>query len=298
MSFLRQLRRLLEDPPPEFIFEVSEAGISVTRHSGGGNIDFHPLPSGVLSVSPLVDNVLQPDTLAWQVKSILPPTNSKKRRKVAIILPDYCSRLTVLDFDSFPKDPAEQNTLVRFRVKKSVPFDVDSAAVAYHVQPRPGSKTLDVVVVVTALEIIARYEAPFRAAGLQPGLVTISAVSALNLVPATEGPLVYAKLAGRVITVSVVEAGALKMVRCLELSELNHAEFFTILMPTIAYMEDELKRRPEKVIVSGFGDMDPHEIMSWEQELGVPVEALRSRFGLAGQNNAGLLGYLEGEMVN
>ena len=36
----------------------------------------------------------------------------------------------------------------------------------------------------------------------------------------------------------------------------------------------------------------------WEQELGVPVEILRSRFGLAGQNNAGLLGYLEGEMVN
>jgi hypothetical protein len=30
-----------------------------------------------------------------------------------------------------------------------------------------------------------------------------------------------------------------------------------------------------------------------EQELGVPIETLRSRFGLAGQNNAGLLGYLE-----
>ena len=97
----------------------------------------------------------------------------------------------MLDFDSFPKDPAEQNTLVRFRVKKSVPFDVDSAAVAYHVQPRPGSKTLDVVVVVTALEIIARYEAPFRAAGLQPGLTPcgVGLITGSNLAPGVTDPL-------------------------------------------------------------------------------------------------------------
>lgn len=298
MSLLHQLRHLLEDPPPEYLFEISEAGISWTRRRAAEAPGFQPLPAGVLSVSPLHDNVLEPETFARSVRSIVPPAQGKKRRKAAVILPDYCSRLTVLDFDTFPKDPAEQNTLVRFRVKKSVPFDVDSAAVGYHLQPRPGGngKKLDVVVVVTALEIIARYEAPFRAAGLHPGLVTVSSISALSLVPKNAtGLSVFAKLAGRVLTVSVVEAGAVKLVRCVELPEVSQPEIFGILMPTIAYMEDEFARRPDKVLLSGFGDMDAGTKASWEQELGVTMEALRSRFGQAGQNNAGLLGYLEAE---
>jgi type IV pilus assembly protein PilM len=252
----------------------------------------------VLNVSPLHDNVVEPEMLAREVRSIVPPAPGKKRRKAAVILPDYCSRLTVLDFDSFPKDPAEQNTLVRFRVKKTVPFDVDSAAVGYHVQTRGGSngKKLDVVVVVTALEIVARYEAPFRAAGLHPGLVTVSTLSALSLVPAAPPALyVVAKLAGRVLTVSVVEAGALKLVRCVELPDITPAEIFAILIPTIAYMEDELERRPDRVLLSGFGEQDLATKAEWEGELGVPVDVLRSRFGIASQSNAGLLGYLEAE---
>lgn len=298
MSLLHRLRHLLEDPPPEYLFEISESGISWTRRHADGAPGFQPLPPGVLSISPLHDNVLEPETFARQVRAIVPPTQGKKRRKAAVILPDYCSRLTVLDFDSFPKDPAEQNTLVRFRVKKSVPFDVDSAAVGYHLQPRHGSsgKKLDVLVVVTALEIIARYEAPFRAAGLHPGMVTVSSLSALSLVPKdAPGLTVFAKLAGRVLTASVVESGAVKLVRCVELPEVTQPEIFGILMPTIAYMEDEFARRPDKVLLSGFGEMDPATKTAWEQELGVPMEALHSRYGLAGQNNAGLLGYLEAE---
>ena len=40
----------------------------------------------------------------------------KKRREAALILPDYCARVAVLDFDSFPADPKEQLSLVRFRL--------------------------------------------------------------------------------------------------------------------------------------------------------------------------------------
>lgn len=296
MALMDQIRGVLRDPAPEFVFELSEAGISHTRHGASGAIGFQPLPAGVLNISPLHDNVLEPETLAQIVRSIVPPVQGKKRRKAAVILPDYCSRLTVLDFDTFPKDPAEQSTLVRFRVKKTVPFDVDSAAVSYHVQPRtgPSAAAVDVVVVVAALEIVARYEAPFRAAGLHPGLVTVSAVSALSLVPPNpEGPQVLAKLGGRVLTVSVMDGEAVKLVRCVELPEVNQSEVFAILMPTLAYMEDELGHKPAKVLLSGFGEADIDMKSGWEQELGVPIETLRSRFGLAGQNNAGLLGYLE-----
>ena len=74
----------------------------------------------------------------------------------------------MLDFDEFPSDRKEQLSLVRFRVRKSIPFDVESAAVSYWPQPAGGKKQ-DVVVVIAPLEIVSRYEAPFRAAGLAPG---------------------------------------------------------------------------------------------------------------------------------
>jgi Tfp pilus assembly PilM family ATPase len=71
---------------------------------------------------------------------------------------------------------------VRFRVKKTVPYDVETAKVQYFVQQRTGqSKKYDVVVGLIPMDIVARYEAPFRAAGLQPGLVTTSALAALGL---------------------------------------------------------------------------------------------------------------------
>ena len=88
--------------------------------------------------------------------------------------------MAVLDFDNFPSDAKEQLALIRFRLRKSVPFDVESAAISYFVQPAEGKK-FDVVVVVAPLEVVSRYEAPFRAAGMNPGLVTTSSLAALNL---------------------------------------------------------------------------------------------------------------------
>ena len=120
---------------------------------------------------------------------------------MALILPDYSTRISVLDFDSFPTDAKEQLALVRFRLKRSVPFDVESAAVSYWAQTGEKGK-MDVVVVMAPLEIVSRYEAPFRAAGMNPGLVTTSSLAALELAPEA-GLSVIAKLTGHVLTVMV-----------------------------------------------------------------------------------------------
>jgi len=69
-----------------------------------------------------------------------------------VILPDFAARMAVLDFSQFPADPDEQRALVRFRMKKTVPFDVDAAAVSCLVQPRPeGTKEVDVLATLVSL---------------------------------------------------------------------------------------------------------------------------------------------------
>jgi type IV pilus assembly protein PilM len=163
MSLVDTLKGVLQEPPPAMAFEVSEAGIAAARIGARAELDFYPLKAGTLAVSPLKENVLDPDEFTMAVRAVANSQTSRKRKDVALILPDFCTRMAVIDFDSFPSDPKEQASLVRFRVRRSVPFDVDSAAMSYFAQPAAGKK-VDVVVVMAPLEIVARYEAPFRSA--------------------------------------------------------------------------------------------------------------------------------------
>jgi type IV pilus assembly protein PilM len=291
MSLLDSLMPLLQDPPPSMVFELSEAGVAVARLGPKTELDFRPLKAGVLALSPLKDNVMMPDELSLAVREMAPRNGKNKRRDVALILPDYSVRVAVLDFDTLPSDPKEQIALIRFRVRKSVPFDVESAAISYYAQPGEGKK-FDVVVVMAPLEVISRYEAPFRAAGLNPGLVTTSALAALNLVEAG-GITVVAKVSGGVLTVMVLEQGRLKLVRCLEVHADDIAEIGADLYPTFIYVEDNFGAKAERLLLCGFGERMEVARSQFHGELGVEVEPVRSPLTTPGENDAGLLGYLK-----
>lgn len=282
MSILHTISRLVKDPPPEHAFEISEAGIS---YAHGAETGFEKFPPDTIAVSPSADNVLRPEAVASMIGRIAPASGAKKRRRAAVILPDYAARVTVLDFDSFPSVAAEQLPLVKFRIKKTIPFDIESAAVSYYVQPSSGSKKVEVLAVTMAFDIVARYEALFRAAGFHPGEVTTSSLAALNLYRG-DGVAVVAKLSGQVLTVTVLSGGTIKLFRCVKLEGLDDAELLAILHPTFAYVEDELASPVRKLILCGF----PHGVPA---ELKCETEPLRSRIGAPGEFNAGLLGYLE-----
>ncbi|MDQ6677960.1 MAG: hypothetical protein M3Z09_11750, partial [Acidobacteriota bacterium] len=213
----------MQDPPPEFAFEISEQCIAMARTRAAAALTFQDLPSGVISASPLRDNVLQPEAFAQAAMALVPTQTGRKRRTAALILPDYSARVSVLDFDSFPEKAEDQEALIRFRTRKSVPFDIDSAALSYWRQNSPGGASHEVVVALTPAEIITRYEAPFRAAGIHPGLITVSPLAALELVP-NDGISVVAKVNGHVLTVMVTHGGILRLIRSLELTEFSLSE--------------------------------------------------------------------------
>ena len=282
MSFLNQITHLVKDPPPSHLFELSEAGIAFAH---AGQAIFQPIEAGTLVASPVADNLLRGDAVSSMIERLAPMNGPKKRRPAAVILPDYAARVTVLDFDSFPSSADEQLSLVRFRVKKTIPFDIDSAAVSYYVQPTSVSKKIEVVAVTVALEVIARYEALFRNTGFQPGVITTSSLAALNLYRG-DGIVVFAKLSGHVLSVAVIAGSTIKLFRCVVLEEASEEEILAILHPTFAYVEDELASPARKLILCGF----PHGA---PDSLHCEQEPLRSRFGSPGAFNAGLLGYME-----
>jgi hypothetical protein len=142
-----------------------------------------------------------------------------------------------------------------------------------------------VVAATVSLEVLARYEALFRAAGFQPGDVTVSALAALNLYRGNEGVDILAKLAGTSLTVMAVASGRLKLFRCLALEEASEDEIMLVLYPTFAYAEDELGSPARHLYLCGFENLPAG--------LPCPVEPLKGRLGAASAYNAGLFGYLE-----
>ena len=66
-----------------------------------------------------------------------------------------------------------------------------------------------------------------------------------------------------------------------------------VILPTLAYIEDELSTTPERILLCGLGIHGDRLAPGWGHEWKVPVEILRSRYGSPGPTNAGLLGYLE-----
>jgi type IV pilus assembly protein PilM len=297
MSFFTQISQLVADPAPGYVFELSEAGVAFAQPGQGRNTKeagFLAFPPATLAVSPVEDNILKPEAATAVLRNAAPQDGSKKRRPAALILPDYCARVNVLDFDSFPAAPEEQLALIRFRLKKTLPFDIDSAAVSYYAQPpqaaAAGAKEkIEVVAVIVALSVIARYEALFRSLNFHAGEVTTSALAALNLFSAPPGDSisVIAKLAGSVLTVMVMQGATLKLFRCVALDKVTEEEALAVLQPTFAYVEDELAAPVSQLILCGFRE-------GALPGLGGERGQLLSQLGTPGAYNAGLLGYLEG----
>ena len=118
----------LKDPPPEFVFEIASDGIAMSRTRPPAAPQYAALPAGVLVPSPFKDNVLDHDAFAHAVARLVPAATRRAQRTAALILPDNAMRLAVLDFESFPAKEEERLALVKFRLRKTLPFDVDEAA--------------------------------------------------------------------------------------------------------------------------------------------------------------------------
>ncbi len=299
MSIFDNIRRLVSNPPPGYVFEVSPGGIAYGSPGAPEVPGFRALNDGVLAISPLTDNIKDREVFEQGIRETFPrELSDKSPRPAVLILPDYATRLQILDFDTFPAKAEEQEALVRFRVKKTVPFDIETAAVSFHAQPpAKDSKKVEVVAVLVAYEILGRYEEPMRQAGYHPGLVTTSALATLNLIHSTELSLLV-KLAGKTLTILALDGSRIKMARCLELENLAEEEVLSVIYPTIAYMEDAFgtkssNGRPARIWLCGFGAESGDLAQRWSAELSIPFEILQSRYGTPGPHNSGVLGYME-----
>ena len=135
---------------------------------------------------------------------------------MTLIVPDAAVRVLLLDFDELPAKPAEALPVVRFRLKKLLPFDADDAAVSYQVMSA-SKDLLQVLAVAMPREVLADYESVVREAGFEPGAVLPSTLAALAGLPEGDAPLLVVNAGREGVTTAIVKAGVLLLHRTVDL---------------------------------------------------------------------------------
>jgi hypothetical protein len=130
-------------------------------------------------------------------------------------------------------------------------------------------------------------------AGYRVGLVMPSTIAALPLCNATQkGITLFAKSTGSTLAVLLIEQGRVRLVRSLDLTSEEDAVMPT-LQQTLAFAEDQIGEPVRRIVLAGFGEETDGLSYRIERSFGIHCEPLRSRFGAASRENAGVLGLLE-----
>lgn len=212
---------------------------------------FAPLPPGLLVPSLDEPNLREPEAVALAIRLALSEV-APRTRAVTLVLPDTLVRVFVLDFDSMPAKASEAVSVVRFRLRKMVPFDVEVAGVSYQILAQNESECKVLAAVVPG-PILAEYEAAVRGAGYEPGAVISSSLAALEAADATEGALA-ANLSARSITTTVTSGQDLLLYRTLDLPPdpaSRGAEIARAIAVAAAYFEDKLGAPPRRLYYAG-----------------------------------------------
>jgi type IV pilus assembly protein PilM len=184
---------------------VRSAAASAEGVSGGGSITAHRADGGVAERIELVSAVRKAlETVALRA------------REVTLVVPDAAVRVLLLDFDALPSRMEEALPVVRFRLKKLLPFDADGAAVSYQVMSS-AKGMVTVVAVAMPRDVLEEYEAVVRAAGFEPGAVLPSTLAALAGLPEEESPVLVVNAGLQGVTTAIVRGGVLLLHRTVDL---------------------------------------------------------------------------------
>jgi type IV pilus assembly protein PilM len=285
------VQRWLSDPPPDHFFEIGEYSLAGASYRNAREQKQAKLAERGLVASPSAPNMLKPQLY----RDALPRVAEAARGKAgtaALAIPDYAARMAILDFEQFPTSDTEAMALLRFRLRKSVPFHIEEAQLTYAVQLAEPKRT-EVLAVAIARPILEEYEAMLVEAGYRVGLVMPSSIAALPLCNATQkGITLLAKSTGSTLAVVLIEQGRVRLVRSLDLTSEEDA-VLPMLQQTLAFAEDQIGETVRRILLAGFGGETDALGYRIERDFGIHCEPLRSRLGMASRENAGVLGMLE-----
>ncbi|MFP5230170.1 MAG: hypothetical protein ACLGXA_21345 [Acidobacteriota bacterium] len=241
---------------PEVACEIRPEGVTAARSGkkpGEMVAAFAPLPEGAVAAGLKVPNLTDARAVRTAVESAL-ESLGVRGQEITLVVPDAAARVLLLDFDALPSKRQEALPVVRFRLRKMVPFDVETAAVSYQVMAQKDEQ-ISVLVTVMPRDVLEEYESVVREAGYEPGAVLPSTVAAAGAVPDDSATLMV-NLSGASVTTAVTQGSEMLLHRSMDLpleARAREEELAQAVITALAWYEDTLSRLPSTMFYSGPG---------------------------------------------
>jgi len=265
-------------PHPPLVVEIAEPHVAVARSGGKGgqleSVAMEALPAGALMPATLETNVVQPEVVRAALRKIFGrvPVHGAH---VALLVPDLVVRVFILPFDSLPRRAREALPLLRWRLKKSVPFDVEETTVSWMRQEaRAGG--LEIVTAVARQPIVREYEALIESLGARAGVVLSSTLATLPLLE-ERGATLLVRLCGKTLTTVIVRGAILCLYRSTEMRVDAAVESKALLdevFPAVAYYQDTWGETIDRARLSGFGAKENSLSYTLAEELRISAEPI------------------------
>ncbi len=242
---------------PRLACEVAADRVLAARASEPGTVD-------MCAASELAPGCVVPDLVEVNLRDrgrilesirLTLDSLSGRSRDVIAVLPDAAVRVVLLDFDSLPTKRDDAEGVVRFRLKKSLPFDIDKAKISYHAQTATTGVRLVAAVALTS--VIEDYESIFREAGYSPGVVLPSMLAALGAADA-DRPTLVVKVDARTIGIAILDKQQLLLFRNLENPRgvtISGEQLAEEVYPSIVFFQDTYHLNIERIFVAGLADV-------------------------------------------
>jgi hypothetical protein len=278
-EWVRRVARWLDAMPHAALaIELGPDRVAAARWSRTGSLDGYAvesLPVGALVPSAVEANLVNVAAVKAAFGAVCDRLRSRDE-DVALILPDTVIRVFVQHFEEFPRSAAEAEPMLRWKLKKSVPFEADETLISY-MRQAPRESGIDVVTALARLRIIREYESLAEGVALRPGVVMSSSLASISLLE-DDKPTLLARVSGSALTTAIVRRGVLCGYRCTELpaqgAKLTPQMLLEEVFPVAAYYQDTWQEAIQSVRVAGFGTRLAEFVRALEDEFRCEVRSL------------------------
>ena len=156
--------------------------VAVERQRDVATITGHatePLPPGALAPSLNAVNLANRDAVVAATRRVLAQVGQPTH--VVLVVPDTAAKVSLVRFEKVPGRAADLEAMVRWQVRKAVPFATDRAQVAWTdgIDLPEGGREL--VVVAMRREVVEEYESVCTLSGTHAGVVDVATFNLVNL---------------------------------------------------------------------------------------------------------------------
>jgi type IV pilus assembly protein PilM len=282
-----RIQKFFEPSLPLVACEINRRAIALVRLDSRNpalvdRFSVTPLAEGLVAPSLIRPNITALPDFVTELKSAFAKAEIKTSR-ISLALPDASAKVSLHPLDTLPGKEHEKQQLLRWKLKKTVPFNIDDAHVTSLDHKLPNGKHL-VLTVCIHKEVLAQYEEAFQKLGIHAGYICLSSFATFELLSKLEPDLgqrsvLLLRVRSSGVSSLIVQEGRVVLFRQTDVGEeapispaVGVPDLFDEIHPCVTYYQDKLSPQPlDKIYVACPQDPPAAVLSSLSERFRSPV---------------------------